>query len=1305
MHNSFDSSTSLLKLITMEFKECLLDSPSFRASILYKTAMVENNFSNLDKDTFTFEDLDHWIYSDLVDNQIIRIYHNYIRPKLLVFNKAKARDFFLLDDKSIHNINKLLVSFKNYIGDFHQYQEKLGSIVKTYCVTDYNNRPELMKQESFNLYTFKIKNLNNSLNLVHELKNFKININLEILHILIKIIQNMNNQKKFYSTGEWVYSETCDKLQNLVANANIIQKSQQNLNKDINVNKNLIMKSFKNEYDPITSFNNYELHNIKEKIEEYQINNKNLVEFKTWFLMEIKDKNGVEKYVPRFVYVKKNLFGLFQLSNDCTYVTESDKFGLELINFKLLDYNNEQHNFRKYSFLLEFKDPSSSNSSNDDSDYLESQKPIVFSIKFQSVSFIALCKLYTVFKNCQERIAQGKISNEEKQLTNKRFAPLFKEFMLEDTNVLVNPNNKDSVSLIKRLEQYTHSSFSIEQALYCFANIDLPIITSFTRLAIFANVYVTLGDEYIPNAIIANTWGSEYWPTLYNYRSKEDEESSKTPLLSQLFIKTQSDGDLTFQNAPFKALFGHISNERAVLSLNCFTYFKGDKNSKTSDMMFQSSIYATHKKLYIYLNSYGFISLLSIPFDEIINMELVHSGIENNLDEPLTMIIYDKKKLNITIKISFVQYYEMPDKYSPPDKQHVDFSEIISLVSFKEKILYLIEDLHNKNKHTVISRGQSEDKRLSKSMFNVKRTSKQDEELKAALYKIDYKYYKHNQKYNKLVLFETGQSSHNNMLNTDMSFNKIENLLISNKNTGSKADIINDAKYDSNINIIEFKTTLSIKNNWSKIHKLEVPIELDAMALLLLGRKNVFTKKLFKYIHKNEDELFTVDIDKDVVEKEVKKKERDSRDYDEIEVDDNSNNEDGSDRNDYSWYNDNKSVYRYYNAILREKKVFNSFRSDDTDENGSNRFDTNEIIVVEKVLQYIPNENLIFKMEFGKFDIPILGSIIANLYLIIERAPFSSTKSIISFYFDLWPEKDIGSGLLQRLIFEILKNYLYKRHLKVMTFFKHTIAKFYRGMGNKGQYIQCLNLSGKISILKTNGEHKLTDLKSSPVTLNRVTLAKLIIQHYLLKGLILFFAFVKKLYLITGILITNITLINKTIAMFLIGSVVLNFLLITREFGKNYMMSNKLNNFNKILMDKNDKPLLERSLTLKDMNELIDNFDIKEHDKSNKIWSNFEQFKVKDNDYRFSKTKLGIDRNKLLVELSSLYEIEVSQLNFEFAKFINYELDNCLALEKVSMENLNLSEISLSELQKYCQDIKNLYIDKNYKNSAAKDLL
>ncbi|XBW37322.1 hypothetical protein QEN19_002904 [Hanseniaspora menglaensis] len=1279
-------SNGFLNLIAIEFKECLLNSPSFKASINHQVFTVETMFSKLDNVNFSLEDLDSWIYCDFIDNEIIIMYNNCIRPKIVNFLSSKPDDFNLLNSQSINNIKNIELPFKVNIGQFHQYQSTLYNMMKVYCVKNYEGNSELFKQDIFNVYTDRLKDLNNSLNLIHQLKIFNIEINIEIINVLISIIKKINSEKITYTYGEWIYSETIDKLQKLVANFSLILTTQQKLNKEINHHKNLIVKTFKNEYNPIEFSNNYEVVDINNKIVEKSNSDKELTQVKCWLLRAKKDKDGNEVYIPQFAYVKNNLFGTFQLSADAKFVTESDKFGLNLINFKLLDFNNKENNFRRYSFMLEFKDPSSLNEANDPAD-----EKILFSVKFQCFTFHSLLEIYTVFQNLKAKISEGILSPEEKKISQTRFSPLFKEFLLEDEEYLINKESNDSISLIKKIEPYAkgNQSIDIEKALYCFNKTNLPLITSVTKLAVIGSAFISQGEYIFPNALTANTWGSEYWPSLYDYY-KKDLIGIKTSLMSQLFIKIQANTDLTFQNVPFKTLFGHLSDEKAVLALHCFVYFSGNGNRFGSDMIFKSSIFATRKALYVAVNSYGFTTLHKTDYNDIIDMKLVTSPDDDNLEEPLTMIIYDKNNINMTVKINYVQYYQMKEQYTSFSVNNINFLEILSLVSFKEKVLFLMGDYFN-NQHHHNRLGAANDSKIVKSVFNVKKTGQQDDNLKSAFYKIDYKYYTLNKKNNRLIFFQGSNSNKNHIFKVDAPYDKIEEFVLKNKVSNDKY-IVSDIAHNASINIIEFKTSLLTKNDWSKIHRFEVPINIEALSLLILGKKNVLVKTIFKEIRKSK---------KDIMKFE--------RDFDNDDFNDNKVSEtkttdkDQKRDNEYLWSKKNNVIYRHSDAVLKEKKVFTLTAFENTASSDSPNYTSNKIVLVEKILQYIPNENFIFKLEFGTFDIPILGPVNTNLYLIVERVPFSSNKSIVSFYFDLTAVNEFGNKILERLIFEILKNYLYKKQLKVMNFFKHNVFKFYKYLGNKGQYIQCLKIAGNIEIAQSTEDEE--NFTVSPIYLNRSTLAKLIIQHYSLKIIVLFFTLVKKVYLITGVLITNITLINKSITCLLFGSVLLNFFLFSQDLTKSYVLSKKINKFNSDMFYNNDKILLERSLTLNDLSDLVGNFSFKEHDKNNKFLTNFNLFKTDDVRYRSQKTKLGISRNKLLVELANLNKQEISNFNIEFENFVNYELDNCMAIEKIGKSNDTMNEIYEKDFSEYCQNVKNIYINKTYKEDVVKELL
>ena len=1173
-------SQNLLKLISIEFKECLADSPSFRASINYKIKEIKDKYINIDYNAFTLKNLDDWLYSSITDNQVIKIYHTYIRSKLT--------DEITLHKNDIKDINSLLKSINNYILDFEQYDTKLNDLIIDFSSTNYLDNDDLYKKDAMNLYTLKIKHLNNALNLIHELKIIKVNLNIKTMKIILKLYE-----KSIQSTDCFVYSETIVKLENLLKNCNKMYHSQKVLKKDINVNKNLIIKSFKKNYDP-EQFLRYDLKTFNEELAGNKLRDYDLYEFKGWFY-EIKN----DQKNPKFIFIKKNIFGIFEVSNDGTYVTETDKFGINLVKFKVLDLNNEENGYKRFSFMLTFKSPNSEDS---------------FDVIFQSISSLDLCKLHSTIMNIQDQIDSSSLPKDIMDISNKRFSPLFKEFFIEDmTSPLVNYTNRDSISLFKKIEKHVNKDLSISVGLRLLNNIDMPISTSLTNLALFANVYITLSTNFVPNGVIANTWGSDYWTSLFI--KNED----KFNYFSQLYVKTQSDAALSMHNIPFKMLFGYMKEETGCVSMNCLLYFtKSEETSEKDDnIYFKGSVFATHKKLYFYLNSYGLFSLLTIPLEDILDIKLIKG---DNEQEPLKMIIYDKKQLNIGINISFIQYYKMKEQYVDRKDPEEYFLETISLLSLKEKILYLI-DVHSQN-----SRRKS-----NTSLLNQQRSLKEDETMKRMLHKIDYKYYLKNKEQEKLILFKKDAKN---------------GVQVKRDNN---SDIADDVILDNKIDLLDFKTSISTKYSWEKIHKLEVPIRLDALGLLFLGKKNVFASNLYIKIY-------------DLNSKHDEKTDQNDEDVDYNSVTDI-----------FPWIKQDKIYIRQYKALLKEKKIFY------TDEAKLNMddFNTNEIVVKDKLLQYIPNENLILKMEFGKFEIPLVGLTMLNLYFIVEK--IDSTKSKISFYLEIYPLNEIqGNQYLKRLIFEILKNYLYKRHLKSLLYFKHTLSKFYKNMGKSDdQYIKCLKISSTIDF--EEGSVNITENNTTFLKINRVKLLKLIIKHYLVRIGITSCLVLKRIYLILGTLITNILLINKTLMLGLIISIFLNLYLLSNDFFKTLFLTRKLDN-----VMKNDI-VVQRSLSIGEFDALINNNSLK-MDEDKGLLNNFILYTLDKSAYQSKKESIGIERNELLVDLDILKQRELKLMKEEYADFIRKEIQFCMKFEKDNFDYEN------QELKNYCDNVVDSYV-------------
>lgn len=1172
-------SQNLLKLIAIEFKECLLDSPSFRASTAFKLRELKDKYINIDYNTFSLNNLDSWIYSDITDNQIIKIYHNHIKKAL------KGEE--ILDKNDIKTIKSLLNSFNNFILDFESYRAKHNELVMAFTSSNYTYDDEAYRKDVINLFTLEIKHLSNSLNLTHQLKNIKVSLNIFTMEIILKLYK-----KSIQSDDCLIYSESIDQLETLIKNYKSIYDSQQVLNKDININKNLIIKAFKKKYDPDLLLIKYHSKNFYSDLQQNVFRDYELFDFSCWILQI----NGDMKR-PMFIFVKNYMLGIFELSDDGTYVAETDKFGLNVIDFKIVDMNNEENGYKMFSFMLVFDDYKSENK---------------IEMEFQAVTSVDICKLHSVIMNIKDKIKENSLPRDVIEASNKRFSPLFKEFFIENQeSPLINYDNKDSVSLLKKVEKFIKKDLSLTVGLRLLNNIDMPITTSFTNLALFANVYMTLTTNCVPNAIIANTWGSEYWANLF--MKNKDNYNYNT----QLFIKTQSDAAFTIHNVPFRLLFGYIQGERAYFSLNCYLHFtQTDKSTEDGNVYFKGSMFVTHKKLYFYLSSYGLISLFSISLEDILDIQLIKG---KNQIEPLEMIIYDKQKLNVRIRINFTKYFKMDKEYVVPKESDDYFKEVLSLLSIKEKILFLIDANH-----------QSLGKKAEKSGLIQQRSVKDDENTIKALHAIDYRYFLKNQTEEKLIFFK------NNALNGQPVY----------KNVEEDVRITHGIDLNNGIDIIQFKTSISTKHTMAKIHKLEVPIKLDALGLLFLGRRNVFARNLYKEIcHINT-----------------------KRGKDEVE-----DYENGTDSEGFAWAKDGKFYSRSYKAILRERRVFYS----DEATPGEDVLNTNEIFVKDKLLQYKQNENFIIKMEFGDFEIPLTGVIRANLYFIVER--LDSKKSMISFYFEVYPLEEIHSSqYLKRLLFEILNNYLYKKHLKSLMLLKLALGKYYKNMGKgEDQYIKCLKISSTIDIERP--DENLDNIHKKYVRINRMKLVKLIVTHYIMRIGLNTCMMIKKIYFILGTLITNIVLINRTLMIGLIISVLLNVYLINNDFFKTWFLARKLNN-----VMPNDV-VIQRSLSLTDLDALMAERSFK-LDKDNVLLNNFVMYTADKTAYQEKRRGMGFERNQLLVNLDVLNRKEQRLIKEEYSEFIRAEAKYC---KKYEQNKENYGDFDLTN---YCDDVVDNYI-------------
>lgn len=296
--------------------------------------------------------------------------------------------------------------------------------------SNYTYDDEAYRKDVINLFTLEIKHLSNSLNLTHQLKNIKVSLNIFTMEIILKLYK-----KSIQSDDCLIYSESIDQLETLIKNYKSIYDSQQVLNKDININKNLIIKAFKKKYDPDLLLTKYHSKNFYSDLQQNVFRDYELFDFSCWILQI----NGDMKR-PMFIFVKNYMLGIFELSDDGTYVTETDKFGLNVIDFKIVDMNNEENGYKMFSFMLVFDDYKSENK---------------IEMEFQAVTSVDICKLHSVIMNIKDKIKENSLPRDVIEASNKRFSPLFKEFFIENQeSPLINYDNKDSVSLLKKVEKF-----------------------------------------------------------------------------------------------------------------------------------------------------------------------------------------------------------------------------------------------------------------------------------------------------------------------------------------------------------------------------------------------------------------------------------------------------------------------------------------------------------------------------------------------------------------------------------------------------------------------------------------------------------------------------------------------------------------------------------------------------------------------------------------------------------------------------------------------------------------------------------
>ncbi|KAH3680133.1 hypothetical protein WICMUC_000534 [Wickerhamomyces mucosus] len=645
------SSTKAIKLISVRLKEAALDSPSFRASVNNSITQIEQTelwieglLKSLKKYPQQFQDFE----------QVNNVMFNQLLPEFLqngLINKENTSNVIetsktnlnSLWSESLKNLNVNAPEIIDLLGDlsrthlrafketrknFEFLQSKYDSLLLKFLSQSKSKEPSALREDSFQLFEARKLYLSSVLDMPIELSRLYQLINVTLMELSYVLLADKDTYDRIYfdKVKSWNDAQS---------------KSADSLLQDMISSKAQIEKATIKQFEPSRDLKHYSIPSLDtEALYKYNPDvdgpQSDLVyEKHGWLSMKTTvGKPARTIWVRRWAFVKSGVFGLFNLSPSKTFVQESDKIGVLLINVK---YASDED--RRFCFEVKSSDTT---------------------IVFQAESLKEFRSWLRVFKAEKQRVLDSpKLSG---QLAFGRYPPVLTDFAstslttvdaeLTSSRYANNDAPHPLASESVQLAVLTSDNFDFQDENNYYKNTDFhtPVQTSKSKAAIAAKAYVL--PSCVPSAITANTWGSVHWGLYYmtdNVKAFNGSHyTTQTPtnnvMLSSLIrshsYPTYYPNSLKSYDVQMRALFDFTmeSDELLLGYFNCLWSLKAEQE-------LSGCCFLTHKNAYFYLNSTGFILLRKKPLTDIVAVDVQR---DTNWD---VLKIYDFEGLNLRGRI------------------------------------------------------------------------------------------------------------------------------------------------------------------------------------------------------------------------------------------------------------------------------------------------------------------------------------------------------------------------------------------------------------------------------------------------------------------------------------------------------------------------------------------------------------------------------------------------------------------------------------------------------------------------------
>ncbi|KAK6463198.1 Snf1p protein-interacting protein [Scheffersomyces coipomensis] len=631
--NTVNQTSRQFKLISVNFKEAALDSPSFRASVNHLDIQITNiekwlialsssikKFPSYIKEVQSFCNsfLEHLVPTFLQDGLIDQEYtvqslHTTLQGLKRLWGSslnALNVNYYVIDNTS-SLINKSIGRYKELRKKYDSTQEKYDTFLDIYLATSKSKDPLMAMEDAKQLHQVRKEYIHASLDLIIELS--------ALGNLIDKMLVNLSSdiwKAKFSTVAsdsiDPYYKEQSHKISKIQSWCDSYSIAIDKLYADMTLARTQVEESSALQFVPSANINDYKTSLINNRslhdIDERGLEKHGYLFMKTWT-----EKSSKPIWVKRWAFIKGGVFGLLILSSSQTFVQETDKIGVLLCNVKYTP--NED---RRFCFELKTSD---------------------MTVVFQAETLIELKSWLKVFENERNRILLSEDGDDILNIASGRYPPIVAEFA-STANTLIDKDFTNTRIVTSSGQIITSSNLSNhigrnekyfqKHLYYQIPQIRPPFMTDTTKSSIIS--FGLTSATSLPTALTANLWGSVNWGIYYLHDAISDSSAGGAPdsRPEQELIDKQCspEGDsglyypdyyppaLVPLDIQMRALFETAvePGEYCIVSFRCIW-------SPNSKQELSGRCFITSHHIYFYMQALGFVALFKAYVGHLVSVD------------------------------------------------------------------------------------------------------------------------------------------------------------------------------------------------------------------------------------------------------------------------------------------------------------------------------------------------------------------------------------------------------------------------------------------------------------------------------------------------------------------------------------------------------------------------------------------------------------------------------------------------------------------------------------------------------------